>query len=143
MNYCRLVIGCFGFQQTFEKGKQSPDRDFLNKVASHSYLSFFLLIFNQCMTAARKVVLTFIEVLAPSGYMKYAPNGWFNFCSFACAFLIKVSLLIPDGDKMFLTTFSVASCGILEHPSEGGRGRDYRPCLQTYHYSSSRECRYR
>jgi hypothetical protein len=33
INYCRLVMGCFGFQQTFEKGKQSVDRDFMNKVS--------------------------------------------------------------------------------------------------------------
>jgi hypothetical protein len=36
--------------------------------------------------------VAFINNLAPSGFMRYAPNGWFNFCSFACAFLIKVRL---------------------------------------------------
>jgi hypothetical protein len=46
----------------------------------------------QCRLAATEVVVAFINNLAPSGFMRYAPNGWFNFCSFACAFLIKVRL---------------------------------------------------
>jgi hypothetical protein len=59
------------------------------------------------MNAAKAVVTLFIEVCAPTGLMRYAPNGqsrsstiyrswnsiclgWSNFAAFACTFLLKV-----------------------------------------------------
>ncbi|EMD31564.1 hypothetical protein CERSUDRAFT_119609 [Gelatoporia subvermispora B] len=73
-NYSRLVMYSFGFQHAFRRGFQANDTIFLNK-------SF------EC---AKSVIVTMIESLAPSGYLRYSPDGPFVFASFASAFLLKL-----------------------------------------------------
>jgi len=68
----------FGFQQAFQRGIEPGD---------HVY-------FSKCLDAAKSVIRNMIEGLAPSGYMRCAPDGHFIFASFASAFLLK--LLRPE-----------------------------------------------
>jgi hypothetical protein len=65
----------FGFQQAYQRGLQQSDHIF----------------FTKCLESAKTVIETMIDTLAPSGYMKYAPDGHFVFATFASAFLLKVS----------------------------------------------------
>jgi hypothetical protein len=48
------------------------------------------------------VVKTMIDILAPSGYMRFAPDGHFIFASFASAFLLK--LLQPEFSSFLAKT---------------------------------------
>ncbi|KLO05022.1 hypothetical protein SCHPADRAFT_896598 [Schizopora paradoxa] len=82
VNYSRLVMFSFGFQQAFKRGFQNGDSLFLKK----------------CMDSAQNVVRCVIDSLAPSGYFKYAPDGHFVFASFASAFLLK--LLRPEFENL-------------------------------------------
>jgi len=68
----------FGFQQAFQRGIERSDQVF----------------FTKCLEAAKSVIKNMIEGLAPSGYLRYAPDGHFVFASFASAFLLK--LLRPE-----------------------------------------------
>jgi len=68
----------FGFQQAYQRGFESEDGVF----------------FTTCLDAAKSVIENMIDGLAPSGYMRYAPDGHFIFASFASAFLLK--LLRPE-----------------------------------------------
>jgi hypothetical protein len=77
-NYSRLVMYSFGFQQAYQRGFEPGDDIF----------------FTKCFEAAKAVIKNFIEVLAPSGYMRYSADGHFVFSSFASAFLLK--LLRPE-----------------------------------------------
>ncbi|KAF8197112.1 fungal-specific transcription factor domain-containing protein [Pholiota molesta] len=76
--YSRLVMFSFGFQQAYQRGFKDGDS----------------LFFTKCLEAAKSVLENMIEGLAPSGYMRYAPDGHFVFASFASAFLLK--LLRPE-----------------------------------------------
>ncbi|KAJ7577862.1 fungal-specific transcription factor domain-containing protein [Mycena floridula] len=76
--YARLVMFSFGFQQAYQRGIQQTD----------------LLFFNKCLESAKTVLKSMLEDLAPSGYMRYAPDGHFVFTTFASAFLLK--LLRPE-----------------------------------------------
>ncbi|KAG7085553.1 hypothetical protein E1B28_003110 [Marasmius oreades] len=76
--YSRLVMFSFGFQQAYHRGVQPGDNIFLTK----------------CLEAAKGVITCLVDTLAPSGYMRYAPDGHFVFASFASAFLLK--LLRPE-----------------------------------------------
>ncbi|EIW74294.1 hypothetical protein CONPUDRAFT_67760 [Coniophora puteana RWD-64-598 SS2] len=76
--YSKLVVYSFGFQQAFERGMQASDDIF----------------FKKCFEAAKLVIVHVITVIAPSGYLRYAPDGHFIFASFASAFLLK--LLRPE-----------------------------------------------
>ncbi|KAF8554878.1 hypothetical protein OG21DRAFT_1012322 [Imleria badia] len=78
VNYSRLVMYSFGFQQAFERGIEASDNVFLTK----------------CFEAATAVIKHMINVLAPSGLMRSSPDGHFIFASFASAFLLK--LLRPE-----------------------------------------------
>ncbi|KAF9467566.1 fungal-specific transcription factor domain-containing protein [Collybia nuda] len=78
VGYSRLVMFSFGFQQAFQRGIEPGD---------HVY-------FSKCLDAAKSVIRNMIEGLAPSGYMRFAPDGHFIFASFASAFLLK--LLRPE-----------------------------------------------
>ncbi|KAF8631666.1 hypothetical protein AX17_005067 [Amanita inopinata Kibby_2008] len=82
VGYSRLVMFSFGFQQAFRRGLEPGDHVF----------------FTKCLTAAKSVIANMIEGLAPSGYMRYAPDGHFVFASFASAFLLK--LLRPEFSKL-------------------------------------------
>ncbi|KAI0738159.1 hypothetical protein C8Q80DRAFT_1222509 [Daedaleopsis nitida] len=77
-SYSRLVMYSFGFQQAFKRGLQPEDHLFMEK----------------CFESAKMVIVTLIESLVPTGYMRYAPDGYFVFASFASAFLLK--LLRPE-----------------------------------------------
>ncbi|RDX45931.1 hypothetical protein OH76DRAFT_1532078 [Lentinus brumalis] len=76
--YSRLVMYSFGFQQAFRRGFQTEDQLFLEK----------------CFESAKAVILTLIDSLIPTGYMRTSPDGHFVFASFASAFLLK--LLRPE-----------------------------------------------
>lgn len=78
VGYSRLVMFSFAFQQAYHRGIQPGD---------HIY-------FSKCLDAAKSVIRNMVESLAPSGYMRYAPDGHFIFASFASAFLLK--LLRPE-----------------------------------------------
>ncbi|TFK51353.1 hypothetical protein OE88DRAFT_1659301 [Heliocybe sulcata] len=88
VNYSRLVMYSFGFQQAFERGIELTDQ----------------LFFSKCFESAKNVVRIMIEDLAPSGYMKYSPDGYFVFAAFASAFLLKLlrpefqNLLTPESE---------------------------------------------
>jgi len=78
VEYSRLVMHSFGFQHAFQRGIEPGDHVF----------------FKKCLESAKAVLKHMIENLAPSGYMRYAPDGHFIFASFASAFLLK--LLRPE-----------------------------------------------
>ncbi|KAL0948305.1 hypothetical protein HGRIS_010897 [Hohenbuehelia grisea] len=78
VEYSRLVMFSFGFQQAFQRGIQAGDQ----------------LFFTKCLNSAKAVIRNMVESLAPSGYMRFAPDGHFIFASFASAFLLK--LLRPE-----------------------------------------------
>ncbi len=46
----------------------------------------------QCFESAKAVILTLIDSLIPTGYMRTSPDGHFVFASFASAFLLKVGV---------------------------------------------------
>ncbi|KIP02098.1 hypothetical protein PHLGIDRAFT_26729 [Phlebiopsis gigantea 11061_1 CR5-6] len=79
-NYSRLVMYSFGCQQAFRRrdGIQESDRLFVDK----------------CFAAAKEVITCIVDSLAPSGFMRYAPDSHFVFGTFASAFLLK--LLKPE-----------------------------------------------
>jgi hypothetical protein len=64
----------FGFQKLFAEKKDARNT----------------LFFNKCHASAKEVVRIMIDELTHSGYMKYAPDGYFVFAAFASAFLIKI-----------------------------------------------------
>ncbi|KAI0697213.1 hypothetical protein C8T65DRAFT_710435 [Cerioporus squamosus] len=76
--YSRLVMYSFGFQQAFRRGFQPEDQLFLEK----------------CFESAKAVIMTLVDSLIPTGYMRTSPDGHFVFASFASAFLLK--LLRPE-----------------------------------------------
>jgi len=76
--YSRLVMFSFGFQQAYQRGLQPPDHIF----------------FTKCLESAKSVLRNMVEGLAPTGFMRYAPDGHFIFAAFASAFLLK--LLRPE-----------------------------------------------
>ncbi|KDR72902.1 hypothetical protein GALMADRAFT_73007 [Galerina marginata CBS 339.88] len=78
VGYSRLVMFSFGFQQAYQRGFESED----------------VVFFTTCLDAAKSVIENMIDGLAPSGYMRFAPDGHFVFASFASAFLLK--LLKPE-----------------------------------------------
>jgi len=84
VSYSRLVMFSFGFQQAYKRGFEQGD----------------IIFFTTCLEAAIAVVENMVDGLAPSGYMRYAPDGHFVFASFASAFLLK--LLRPEFSS-FLT----------------------------------------
>ncbi|KAB5588422.1 Protein priB [Ceratobasidium theobromae] len=73
VNYSRAVIFSFGWRQA---SGRSPEQD--------------KLLFNQCYNSASEVVRIAIEVLAPSGRLKYSPDRQFAFLNLAATFLIKL-----------------------------------------------------
>ncbi|KAJ7689016.1 fungal-specific transcription factor domain-containing protein [Mycena rosella] len=72
--YSRLVMFSFGFQQAYQRGLQPPDHIF----------------FAKCLESAKAVLRNMVEGLAPTGYMRYSPDGHFVFAAFASAFLLKL-----------------------------------------------------
>jgi hypothetical protein len=74
VNYLRLVMLSLGFQQAMQKGATNVDPALVKR----------------CLGAARGVVKTVVEDLAPTEYFRFAPDGHFVFSSFASAFLIKM-----------------------------------------------------
>lgn len=81
VNYSRLVMFSFGFQQAYQRGIKPGDQN--DQV-----------FFSKCLESAKAVIHNMVDKLAPSGYMRYAPDGHFIFASFASAFLLK--LLRPE-----------------------------------------------
>ncbi|CDO69738.1 hypothetical protein BN946_scf184697.g10 [Trametes cinnabarina] len=76
--YSRLVMWSFGFQQAYKRGFRPEDHIFLDK----------------CFESAKTVIVTLIDTLAPTGYLRTSPDSHFVFASFASAFLLK--LLRPE-----------------------------------------------
>ena len=75
VNYCRLVILSFGFQYAIRHGFVVTADDQL---------------VSRCFEAASEVIVTLVERMAPTGYLKYAPDGYMGFPAFAAAFLLKL-----------------------------------------------------
>ena len=67
----------FGFQQAYQRGFDQGDIIFFTTVCIFLlYNNPYLLIkIDQCLEAATAVVDNMIDGLAPSGYMRYAPDG--------------------------------------------------------------------
>lgn len=78
VNYSRLVTLSFAFQHAFQRGFERNDE----------------VIFAKSLKAARTVVNVLVDSMAPSGYLRYAPDGHFVFGAFASAFMLK--LLRPE-----------------------------------------------
>lgn len=74
VNYSRLVMFSFGFQQAFQRGTLGRGNKFLTT----------------CVEAASNVLKSVVDVMAPSGYLRYAADGHFVFAAFASAYLLKV-----------------------------------------------------
>ena len=72
----------FGFQQAYQRGFDQGDIIFFTTVCNY-FLYDDLYFTNdnryQCLEAATSVVENMIDGLAPSGYMRYAPDGRFPF----------------------------------------------------------------
>jgi len=83
-NYARLVMFSFGFQKAFERGLQADDEVF----------------FTRSLESAKTVVNVLVESLVPTGYIRFAPDGYFVFAAFASAFMLK--LLRPECSR-FIT----------------------------------------
>ncbi|KZW01468.1 hypothetical protein EXIGLDRAFT_63179 [Exidia glandulosa HHB12029] len=73
LGYSRLVMHSFGFQSAIDRGVTKGD-----------------VFFQRCMDAATQVCTVLLERLAPTGYLRYAPDGYFLFAAFASAFLVKM-----------------------------------------------------
>ncbi|KAG6896899.1 hypothetical protein C0992_005371 [Termitomyces sp. T32_za158] len=84
VEYSRLVMFSFGFQQAYQRGIEPGDN----------------IYFSKCLDAAKSVIRNMVENLAPTGYVRYAPDGHFIFASFASAFLLK--LLKPEFSSLLL-----------------------------------------
>jgi len=74
VNYLRLVMLSLGFQQAMQKGANNVDPELVKR----------------CLGAACGVLKTVVEDLAPTEYLRFAPDGHFVFSSFSSAFLIKM-----------------------------------------------------
>jgi len=74
VSYSRLVMYSFGFQQSFNRGQLQSGNVFLEA----------------CLESATSVLQIVVNVLAPSGYLRYAADGHFVFAAFASAFLLKL-----------------------------------------------------
>ncbi|KAG8904048.1 hypothetical protein FRB99_002352 [Tulasnella sp. 403] len=74
LNYSCLVVLSFGFQRAFQQGRLGRGNMFLTA----------------CPDPASSVLRIVIEVLALSGYLRYAADGHFVFAAFASAFLVKL-----------------------------------------------------
>jgi hypothetical protein len=83
-NYVRLVMFSFGFQKAFQRGFEPDDEVF----------------FTRSLESAKTVVMVLIDTLVPTGYIRYAPDGYFVFAAFASAFMLK--LLRPECSR-FIT----------------------------------------
>jgi hypothetical protein len=66
----------FGFQQAFHRGIERSDQVFFTKVYFlFSSSSFCAHLDPKCLEAAKSVIVNMVDKLAPSGYMRYAPDG--------------------------------------------------------------------
>jgi hypothetical protein len=77
-NYARLVMFSFGFQKAFQRGFEADDEVF----------------FTRSLESAKAVVTVLVDTLVPTGYVRFAPDGYFVFAAFASAFMLK--LLRPE-----------------------------------------------
>lgn len=123
----------FGFQHAFQRGIEASDNVFLTKVLYNSVRAWLRLTqCGQCFEAATIVIKQMIDVLAPSGLMRSAPDGKFKvvlnflslisrtghfiFASFASAFLLKVycklSFPVPYSDRLS----QASSTGVFPDP---------------------------
>ncbi|KAK0234486.1 hypothetical protein EDD85DRAFT_1025365, partial [Armillaria nabsnona] len=72
--YFRLVMFSFGFHRVFHAGKES-------------WYDYF---FTKCLEYAKSVIRCMNEDLAPTGFMRYAPDHHFMCSAFAAVFLFKL-----------------------------------------------------
>jgi len=75
-NYARLVMFSFGFQKAFQRGREFEADDEV--------------FFTESLESARAVVTVLVDVLVPTGYIRFAPDGYFVFAAFASAFMLKL-----------------------------------------------------
>ncbi|KAI9453363.1 hypothetical protein F5148DRAFT_1233027, partial [Russula earlei] len=74
----------FGFQNAFRRGLEADDEVF----------------FTRSLESAKTVVTVLVDSLVPTGYIRFAPDGYFVFAAFASAFMLK--LLHPECSR-FIT----------------------------------------
>ncbi|KAH9018312.1 hypothetical protein EDB84DRAFT_1566471 [Lactarius hengduanensis] len=79
-----IVMFSFGFQEAFLRGFQAGDEVF----------------FTRSLECAKTVVTVLVDSLVPTGYIRFAPDGYFVFAAFASAFMLK--LLRPECSR-FIT----------------------------------------
>ncbi|KAG1838091.1 hypothetical protein DFJ58DRAFT_846211 [Suillus subalutaceus] len=72
---------------------------------------------DKCFTSAKVVIKQMIEVLAPSGLVRTAPDGHFVFVSFASAFMLK--LLRPEFAQLLTGTIAYVAVNVDDHQEEG------------------------
>ena len=72
----------FGFQQAYQRGFENEDAIYFTTVRISSCLSSDafvsccnLRLRDQCLESAKAVIENMINGLAPTGYMRYAPDG--------------------------------------------------------------------
>ncbi|KAI9450174.1 hypothetical protein F5148DRAFT_1291014 [Russula earlei] len=87
-NYARLVMFSFGFQNAFQWGLEADDEVF----------------FTRSLESAKTVVTVLVDSLVPTGYIRFAPDGYFVFAAFASAFTLK--LLRPECSR-FISPYQV------------------------------------
>lgn len=73
IEYARMVVYSCGFTRTLRQGSQRGG-DYTIR----------------CVDAATASVRGFLEHLAPLPYLKYSPDGWFEYAAFSAAFLLKL-----------------------------------------------------
>ncbi|KAI9508722.1 hypothetical protein F5148DRAFT_1283660 [Russula earlei] len=83
INYARLVMFSFGFQSAFQRGLEADDE-----------------VFTRRLESAKTVVMVLVDSFVPTGYIRFAPHGYFVFAAFASAFILK--LLHPERSR-FIT----------------------------------------
>ncbi|KAI0284529.1 hypothetical protein BC826DRAFT_146946 [Russula brevipes] len=77
-----------GFQSAFQRGFEADDEVFFAKALLKS------------LESAKTVVTALVDSLVPTGYIRFAPDGYFVFATFASAFMLK--LLRPEYSR-FIT----------------------------------------
>ena len=113
-NYSRLLFASQGLQYSYDSSESEPNSELLMK----------------SLHAATTVVRTFLERVAVSGLLRYAPDCYFVFAGFAATFMLKVSSCwYSEWHPSNMNTLS--SLLILVHP---------RHSIETRPIVSSRSC---
>ncbi|KAI9449290.1 hypothetical protein BJY52DRAFT_1227874 [Lactarius psammicola] len=95
-------------QKAFQRGFQADDEVFfLHQGKEILYLATSIrrvnhLFFPQSLDSAKTVCYRFVDTLLPTGYIRFAPDGYFVFAGVASGFMLS-KLLRPEGALGFIT----------------------------------------